>query len=162
MRNLFSRRDRVTSTVKSSLQKINEAALALVASANEGHRGGRTVTKGAALEIVRRSLAGNENASFSVKKFHALKQVSEYIVLAQRGKVITASAAHFDLLPIGHPSSRRDHSLSSDDVMRARARWYADDSRVVDESVVGLLATAFTADRESGEYQYAAARLWLL
>ena len=159
MRNLFSRRDRVTSTVKSSLQKINEAALALVASANEGHRGGRTVTKGAALEIVRRSLAGNESASFSVKKFHALKQVSEYIVLAQRGKVITASAAHFDLLPIGHPSSRRDHSLSSDDVMRARARWYADDSRVVDESVVGLLATAFTADRESGEYQYAAARL---
>ena len=145
--------------VKTPIQKINESAIALVDSANEGQRGTRIITKGTTLEIVRRSLVRSKNESFSVQKFRALKDVSEHIALAQRNKVVTASAAHFDLLPLGHPSAKRDHELSSRDVMRARARWFADDPIVVDEGVSSLLATAFSADHDSPEYMYASAKL---
>jgi hypothetical protein len=159
MLNIFNRGKKSSSPAKTAVEKINESALALIVSANETQRGGRLVTKGAALEIVRRSLVKNRDATFSVKKFHALKDVSEYVSLAQRNKVITASAAHFDLLPVGHPSSARSHSMSDEDVMRSRARWYADDSIVTDEVVYSLLAAAFVSDSSSPEYIYAAARL---
>lgn len=159
MLNIFGRKKSAKAQVQSPIKKINEAALDLIASANEGNRGTRLVTSGAALEIVRRSLVKTDGQSFSVQKVHALKEVSEYISLAQRNKVVTASAAHFDLLPIGHPSAKRDHRLSREDLLRARARWFADDSLVVDDNVQSLLATAFIADPESPEHQYAVARL---
>lgn len=160
MLNIFGRGKKAKKLdVKTPIQKINEAALALVEEANQGQRGSRLITRGATLEIVRRSLVKSGNESFSVQKFRALKDVSEHIALAQRNKVVTASAAHFDLLPIGHPSAKRDHVLSSLDVMRARARWFADDPIVLDENVGSLLATAFTSRIDSPEYLYSAARL---
>jgi hypothetical protein len=159
MLNIFGRKKSARVQIQSPIKKINEAALSLIASANASNRGTRLVTNGAALEIVRRSLVKTDGQSFSVQKMHALKEVSEYISLAQRNKVVTASAAHFDLLPIGHPSAKRDHRLSREDLLRARARWFADDSLVVDDNVRSLLATAFIADPESPEHQYAVARL---
>lgn len=160
MLNIFGRGKKTKKVeVKPAIKKINEAAIALVEEANAGKRGSRLVTKGAVLEVVRRSVARNADATFSVQKFHALKEVSEYITLAQRNKVITASAAHFDLLPVGHPASQREHSLSFEDLMRARARWFASGAQVADESVVPLLATAFTSDFDSPEYMYASSRL---
>ena len=140
-------------------RKIEEEALALVASANEGVRGTRTVTKRAVLTVVKRSIYENKFQTFSVRKHRALADVSAYISLAQKNKTVGFEPKHTDLLPIAHPLSTRSHELSSSAFSHHRARWFADDPRIQDEEIRSLVASALSAPYGSAEYEYASARL---
>lgn len=143
----------------SPIQKINSAALALILEANEPQRGLRRVTKGATLEVVRRSFVSTEGETFSVRKHQALSDVSQYIGLAQRDRVSSYIAKNTDLLPVSHPSSSRMHNLSIDSLDRARARWVADDPIIVGDETRGFVVTALFASVSSPEARYAVARL---
>lgn len=141
------------------LQKINEDVRSFVEMANQGQRGLRIVPLGVAFEVARRSLSVTEGEAFSVRRFRALSDVSDFVSLAQKNKVTTLSANNADLLPVAHPASERKHRMSQLGVLRAQARWFADDARVADSSVSSLLATLFTESSDTPEYAYAAARL---
>ena len=145
--------------MSNQIKKINQHVLDFVEKENAGHRGIRVVPLGTALEVARRSLVKTEGQAFSVRRFHAMSDVSDYITLVQRNKKNFGTQPNTDLLPVAHPASTRPHLMSEFQVRHARARWYADDPRVVDDGVRSLLATAFTAPSASPEYLYATSRL---
>lgn len=141
------------------LDHLIEFAQSIAEGANQGYEGTRQVALGAAGEIAQRVYHENLNKAFSIKKHAVATAVSHFIVLSQRNKVVTASAAHTDLLPIAHPNSTREHSLHPNEVLKARARWYADDPKITDPAIKTLIASAISAPLGSAEQVYAATRL---
>jgi antirestriction protein ArdC/DNA polymerase III epsilon subunit-like protein/energy-coupling factor transporter ATP-binding protein EcfA2 len=146
-------------TPEEELDHLIELAQGIADDANRGYEGTRKVALGAAAEIAQRVYHENLSKAFSIKKHAVATAVSHFIVLSQRNKVITASAAYTDLLPIAHPNSTRDHSLHPNEVMKARARWYADDPKITDPTVKALISSALSAPLGSAEQVYAATRL---
>jgi antirestriction protein ArdC/DNA polymerase III epsilon subunit-like protein len=141
------------------LDHLIEFAQSIAEGANQGYEGTRKVALGAAGEIAQRVYHENLSKAFSIKKHAVATAVSHFIVLSQRNKVVTASAAHTDLLPIAHPNSTREHSLHPNEVLKARARWYADDPKITDPAIKTLIASAISAPLGSAEQVYAATRL---
>lgn len=141
------------------LQQINEDVRSFVEEANQGQRGLRVVPLGVAFEIARRSFLITGGETFSVRRFRALSDVSDFVSLAQKNKVTTLSANNADLLPVAHPASTQKHRMSQVGILRAQARWFADDARISDSNVSSLLATLFTESSDTPEYAYASARL---
>jgi DNA polymerase III epsilon subunit-like protein len=140
-------------------QKILDEAYSFVEAANLDFTGTRTVTKGAAKTVVERSLEKTDGQPFSVRKHQALTDISHYIALAQRNRVMTLSAQNTDLLPLAHPRSSKKHNLSLAQLLERQARWYTDDPEIRDESVKTLIASALTAHPASPEHEYAITRL---
>lgn len=146
--------------MSSQLERINEDVRSFVERANSEQRGLRVVPLGVAWEVARRSLTQTEEQPFSVRRFRALSAVSDFVSLAQRNKLTTLTVDNSDLLPVAHPASTRKHRMSQFDVLRAQARWYADDARVEDSVVASaLLSTLFTESADTPEYEYTYARL---
>jgi hypothetical protein len=145
--------------MSNTVKKINHDVRSMVEQANMHHRGTRVVPLGSAFEVARRSLAATEGETFSVRRFRALSDVSDFVSLVQRNKWNSVEPQNTDLLPVAHPATTRKHRMSELAVLRSRARWYADDPRVTDERVGPLLASAFTASKDSPEYEYAVAAL---
>lgn len=155
----YARRPSKYTTEAERVAKIKSAAKALVASANENQRGTRVVPVGTAYKVVERSLEVTQGKSFSERKNRALADLSAFVTLYQRNKVVDRVAQHTDLLPIAHPLSSRDHNFSTQDLLRAKARWYTDDPSIVDDTVRSLVASALTSMRHTPEHEYATARL---
>jgi hypothetical protein len=84
----------------------------------------------------------------------ALKELTQYINLAQNNKTNSLTLSHTDLLPISHPRSTRDHSLTASALDSSRARWFVDDSRITDERARVILASALTSEFGSVEHTY--------
>jgi hypothetical protein len=143
----------------SVVDRINSAALSFVEEANQEYKGARVITKGMTLEVVRRSLADNAGETFSVKRHRALADVSQFVALAHKNKIVASVSKNHDLLPISHPESARAHSFSADSLDRARALWVADDPIIKDEETRSFVVTALCASIDSPEAQYAVARL---
>jgi DNA polymerase III epsilon subunit-like protein/8-oxo-dGTP pyrophosphatase MutT (NUDIX family) len=146
-------------SVETQNENIINEAVASLSVLNEGQRGTRLVTGGMAKTVAKRSLEKTAGETYSLRRHRALAEVAQFANTIQHDKPITASAFNTDLLPIAHPKSTRAHKLNPKNVEQLRARWYADDPRVSDPLVVSLLASAFTANPISPEYEYAIARL---
>jgi DNA polymerase III epsilon subunit-like protein len=139
--------------------QIIKEAVASLKQVNALFHGTRTITAGMTQNIVNRSLKITADEAYSVRRHIAFTALSQYASMIQYNKVVTASAQNTDLLPIAHPLSSRDHAIHPNQLRRTKARWYADDPRITDPTVVSLLASAFSAPNDSPEYEYAVARL---
>lgn len=140
-------------------QRIIDAGLELVKEANSKFSGSRIVTRRAALAVLNRSLSKYEGESYSLRRIRSIKELNNYIQLAQHNKVFSGEVPNTDLLPVSHPRSTRKHELSTADLMRHRARWIVDDPKIQDDEIRSVLASALTAHPASAEYEYSIARL---
>jgi antirestriction protein ArdC/DNA polymerase III epsilon subunit-like protein len=141
------------------VSRIKAKALELAADANHNSTYTRKVTKKSVFTVVDRSLYANKAATYSIKEHNALKDVSEFIALAQKNKVINFSVLdHTDLLPIAHPKSTQPHNLHPIALEKEQAKWFTSVEGLTNETR-GLIASAMTADLSSTEYKYATTRL---
>lgn len=142
----------------SNKELLREQVLEAVEEANLSASTNRHVTPGAALTVVERSFSAHQNVPFEVQEFHAMRELSAFIVLMQANKVSDTYANHTDLLPVSHPASTRIHAMTASGLIKARLRWTLADSRISEEAGP-LLAAAFLAEPNSVEYVYAVTRL---
>jgi transcriptional regulator with XRE-family HTH domain len=84
----------------------------------------------------------------------AIKELSQYITLAQSDKSNSLTLSNTDLLPVSHPRSTRNHAMTASALMEARARWVADDPRIVDGYAKTIIASALTSKYASVEHVY--------
>ena len=134
--------------------RLRDTALTLIETANQNASISRRVTKKAAFTVVLRSLEKTRNLPFSLREHMAMKELSRYISLAQTDKIESLTLSHTDLLPISHPRSTREHSLTASALRLTKSRWYADDPRITDERARVILASAFSAEPGSVEHTY--------
>ena len=134
--------------------RIRDLALSIVEEANFSAQRTRRVTKKAAFTVVLRSLQQSHDMPFSLREHLAIKELNHYISLAQTNKLNSLTLSHTDLLPISHPRSTREHSMTASGLREANSRWYADDSRITDERARSILASAYSAKFGSVEHTY--------
>lgn len=134
--------------------RIRDLALSIVEEANFSAQPTRRVTKKAAFTVVLRSLQQSHDMPFSLREHLAIKELNHYINLAQTNKLNSLTLSHTDLLPISHPRSTREHSMTASGLREANSRWYADDSRITDERARSILASAYSAKFGSVEHTY--------
>lgn len=118
----------------------------------------RRVPLGTAIEVANRDLRKTRDKDPDERIFSALKAVSAFMALSSSNKQNTTALANADLLPVGHPSSRKKHGMTASALRRARARWVAADSEI-DDSARSLVAAAYAAEPGSTERLHAFARL---
>jgi len=141
------------------VSRIKSKALELAADANHSMPYTRKVTTQSVFTVVDRSLYSNMTFPYSVKEHNALKDVSEFIALAQRNKVINFSILeHTDLLPVAHPQSTQEHDMHPIALEKEQAKWFTSIHGLTNETR-GLIASAMTSDLSSPEYLYASTRL---
>ena len=134
--------------------RIRESALSVIEQANTSANSSRRITKKAAFTVVLRSLQTTRHLPFSLREHMALKELTQYINLAQNNKTNSLTLSHTDLLPISHPRSTREHSLTASALESSRARWFVDDPRITDERARVILASALTSEFGSVEHTY--------
>lgn len=134
--------------------RIRDSVLSILEEVNQSAQSSRRITKKAAFTVVLRSLQTTRNLPFSLREHMALKELSQYINLAQNNKSNSLTLSHTDLLPISHPRSTREHSLTASALREARTRWFVDDSRITDDSARAILASALNAEVDSVEHTY--------
>ena len=134
--------------------KIRDAAFSIVDQANLNASTTRKVTKKAAFTVVLRSLQSTRNLPFSLREHMAIKELSQYITLAQSDRSHSLTLSNTDLLPVSHPRSTRNHAMTASALTEARARWVADDPRIVDGYAKTILASALTSEYLSVEHIY--------
>jgi hypothetical protein len=138
---------------------IREEAYALIEKANEFSTTSRRVNRRSANKVLVRSLQKTRGLPFSIRKHHALTELSNYISLAKYNKVIGLEAFNTDLLPTSHPRSTRMNSMTASALAEAQMRWILDDPRIKDETVKSLLASAMFSPIDSPEHKYSMMRL---
>ena len=146
-------------SVEQQNAQIVAEALASLESLNEGQRGSRRVTPNSARQVVLRSIAEHPEDAYSTRRHHAFTALSHFVTLVQKNKTVELSAKNTDLLPVAHPLSTKPHAIAPNELSRMQSRWYADDSRITDPLVAGLLASAFASAPNSPEREYSLARL---
>jgi hypothetical protein len=134
--------------------KIRDAAFSIVDQANLNASTTRKVTKKAAFTVVLRSLQSTRDLPFSLREHMAIKELSQYITLAQSDRSHSLTLSNTDLLPVSHPRSTRNHAMTASALTEARARWIADDPRVVDGYAKTIIASALTSEYLSVEHLY--------
>ena len=138
---------------------IRSEALQMIEAANEFTTNTRRVNRRSAFRVVSRSLHSSEGLPFSVRKHQALTELSNYISLAKHNKVVGLTAFNTDLLPLTHPRSTREHSMTASAIIRTHVQWVTDDPRITDENAKALIASAMLAPANSPEKLYAITRL---
>jgi antirestriction protein ArdC/DNA polymerase III epsilon subunit-like protein len=138
---------------------IRSEALQMIEAANEFTTNTRRVNRRSAFRVISRSLHSSEGLPFSVRKHQALTELSNYIALAKYNKVVGLTAFNTDLLPLSHPRSTREHSMTASAIIRSHVQWVTDDPRITDETAKGLIASAMLAPANSPEKLYALTRL---
>jgi polyhydroxyalkanoate synthesis regulator phasin len=141
------------------MEKITSSASALVASANEGYDAYRQVTARAASTVVNRSLTKSRKLPFSIREYLAIRDLSDFISVLQKDKTNLSKIRNADLLPVGHPSSKKPHAMTASALRTERGRWFACDPRITSEEARSIIASAFAAPEFSPEEIYYLARL---
>lgn len=154
----MSRRIR-KATPKEQLLRVQAAASAMVASANESVPAERKISVRSTAKIVNRAFARTKELTFSQRKYHSLRDISDFIAMSHHGKSNYASARNADLLPVGNPISTRKHSMSLSASSYERARWMAADPRIEDIEVRSLVASLLISNPGSPEYHYYSSRI---
>jgi hypothetical protein len=138
---------------------LRERVIEFIDSTNAEASTSRRLTRGAAFAVVHRSLVATKDLPFSIREHIAMKELSQYVTLLQNNKVAAIKPSHTDLLPVAHPRSTKMHTLTASALISARANWYADDSRITNEKVKSIVASAYTARFGSVEHSYYSAVL---
>lgn len=134
--------------------RIRDAAFSIVDEANLNTASPRKVTKKAAFTVVLRSLQSTRDLPFSLREHMALKELSLYIALAQSDKSNSLTLSNTDLLPVSHPRSTREHSMTASALTEARARWISNDPRIIDGYAKTIVASALISEFDSVEHIY--------
>lgn len=137
---------------------VHDEVFRMVKKANRGLEPERQVSFAIALEVANRALKKNRNPYSAARAFAALRAVSSFISMATSGTETIGAAENFDLLPVGHPLSTRQHGMTASALQHARARWFAADP-AVDELVRPLVAAAHAAAHGTDERTYMFERL---
>lgn len=134
--------------------RLRDSVLGILEEVNQNTSVSRRVTKRSAFTVVLRSLQKTRNLPFSLREHMAIKELSNYINLAQNNKVNSLTLSNTDLLPISHPRSARQHTLTASALRNAQSQWFADDPRITDERARIILASAFSSEVGSVEHTY--------
>ena len=134
--------------------RLRDSVLQILEEVNQNTSVSRRVTKRSAFTVVLRSLQQTRDLPFSLREHMALKELSSYINLAQSNKVNSLTLSHTDLLPISHPRSTRQHTLTASALRNCKSQWFADDPRITDERARIILASAFSSEPGSVEHTY--------
>jgi len=134
--------------------RLRDSVLQILEEVNQNTSVSRRVTKRSAFTVVLRSLQQTRDLPFSLREHMALKELSSYINLAQSNKVNSLTLSHTDLLPISHPRSTRQHTLTASALRNYKSQWFADDPRITDERARIILASAFSSEPGSVEHIY--------
>jgi hypothetical protein len=133
---------------------LRDKVLSVVDDANFSTSTARKITKKAAFSVVMRSLEESKGLPLSLREHLAMKELNKYISLAKHNKSDFFYASNTDLLPISHPRSTREHSMTASALRIARSRWFAADPRITDERAKAVLASAFESIPGSVEHLY--------
>jgi hypothetical protein len=133
---------------------LRDKVLSVVDNANFSTSTARKITKKAAFSVVMRSLEESKGLPLSLREHLAMKELNKYISLAKHNKSDFFYATNTDLLPISHPRSTREHSMTASALRIARSRWFAADPRITDERAKAILASAFESIPGSVEHLY--------
>lgn len=133
---------------------LRDKVLSIVDDANFSTSTARKITKKAAFSVVMRSLEESKGLPLSLREHLAMKELNKYISLAKHNKSDFFYASNTDLLPISHPRSTREHSMTASALRTARSRWFAADPRITDERAKAVLASAFESIPGSVEHLY--------
>lgn len=133
---------------------LRDKVLSIVDDANFSTSTARKITKKAAFSVVTRSLEETKGLPLSLREHLAIKELNKYISLAKHNKSDFFYASNTDLLPISHPRSTREHSMTASALRVARSRWFASDPRITDERAKAVLASAFESIPGSVEHLY--------
>lgn len=134
--------------------RLRDSVLSILDEVNQNTSVSRRITKRSAFTVVLRSLQATRNLPFSLREHMAIKELSNYINLAQSNKVNALTLSNTDLLPISHPRSTRQHTLTASALRNAHSQWFADDPRITDERARIILASAFSSEVGSVEHTY--------
>lgn len=148
-----------TFSTRQQARIIRSEALQMIEAANEFTTNTRRVNRRSAFRVISRSLHSSEGLPFSVRKHQALTELSNYISLAKHNKVVGLTAFNTDLLPLTHPRSTREHSMTASAMIRTHVQWVTDDPRITNEDAKALIASAMLAPANSPEKLYAITRL---
>ena len=121
----------------------------------------RRVSVAAAVEVANRDLRKTRGGEPDARSFSALRAVSQFIALSAKNKTSTASLQNADLLPVGHPMSKKKHAMTASALRFEQARWIAADEFISDD-VRPLIAAAHAAEPGSVERRHAFARITAL
>jgi ribosomal protein L35AE/L33A len=163
---LISHREKANVVPKASVRgnktSFRQSLRNLAAIENAKVPAERRVSQQAVFLVAERSLAKTADLEKKTRQFVAYKEVSSFISLACTGELSTDSqVGYMDLLPVGHPLSSRNNSMTASALRHARSRWIAADPRVDDEARE-VVAAAYFYDRSSAEYSHAIASLQVL
>lgn len=139
--------------------RLRESAINIIDLANQNVNSPRKVTRGAAFLVMQRSLDKTKSLPFSLREHLAMKELSEYISLAQHNKFTGLVLSNTDLLPVSHPRSTKRHAMTASALRNAKARWTVADQAFEDRETKQLIVSALTASQGSPEYVYASGRL---
>ena len=112
-----------------------------------------------AFQVAGRDLRKTRKLHSDVRMFSAARAVSAHINLAAAGKETTAALENSDLLPVGHPSSTKQHAMTASALRHSRARWIAADPTITDPSAKALVASALSLYPGSTDARHAFARI---
>lgn len=141
---------------------VREEFLALVASANADMPARRRVTPGAALTILDRAFARTTRLPQQLREFLAQRDLSDFILMSQRGISMQPRPFNTDLLPVGNPLSTQPHSMNQTALRASAAYWIASDPRITSDTHRALLASALQTQPGTAAYEYYQARLTAL
>lgn len=148
-----------TLSTREQAKKLKKKVYAIVDKANSEFSAERRVSRRAATLVVKKSLVDSVGLEYSLREYRALKALSEFINLAHNNKSITASVNNFtDLLPVGHPSSTKKHTMTASAFTHARLRWVLADPRIPFEAKP-LVASVLVDAPDSESYIYSLTRL---
>jgi len=133
---------------------LRDKVLSIVDDSNFSTSTARKITKKAAFSVVMRSLEASKGLPLSLREHLAMKELNNYISLAKHNKSDFFYASNTDLLPISHPRSTREHSMTASALRISRSRWFAADPRITDERAKAVLASAFESVPGSVEHLY--------
>ena len=138
---------------------LHQEVLSLVGKANVNVRPERRVVPRSALAVMNRALATLSSVDENSRRFAVLREVGKFITLHQDTfKAHNSKTDYADLLPIGHPLSSLNLTVSEKQERESYAAWLAADESVSSEARV-LIATAYSLEPGSIERKHAFTRL---
>ena len=142
-------------------QVIKRRIEALVASTNAELPANRKIDLVDAYTVLGR-LLDKTITDFSnpeLREIKVMREFQDYLKVASRAVAPKYAHDQLDMLPIGHPmSTKKQLSLSNQDMFEHRIAWMAADPRIAEEHRP-LVASAYRAQPGSVERDYLVARL---
>jgi DNA polymerase III epsilon subunit-like protein len=119
----------------------------------------RMVEEETLFQVAERVLESNSELDADVLYFNALREVTNFITFATEGAISENVVKHADLLPVSHPASEAETTLTASALRGLRAQWYAADPRIINEDARAIIASLYSSNPLSVDYAYNLTRL---